>query len=354
MPTPLPVHPAPIRSQAAAQISGGESWTTKFTRFSRAQKAIAQSTDKGALRKVLQQVAGGDGRVAAAPTAPLLLSAAGLLVGGFALAALGTGVVAIAAWVGAAVTVLAAFVVRRQRQSFLRNFAAHCGQLDYGLKTVKVKGQQLWRDWKKDFRDLQRGDDGQTIDRVVRGQWRHDGDAGAGHEITCFRFVYQTTEESTSTDSDDHSTTTTTTTKHHRYGVIARTPQPLQIGCSEQRRPGLSAKWTTASIEFNRRFKLAASSEQVAAHFFKPSAVQALWAFAGSFEAVDIHAVDDRLYIGFDNDDLLQVNQGRDPGDSLQALEALLDKRCAMHQFNALLHLLRQTACKPGSPKEAT
>jgi hypothetical protein len=315
-----------------------------FKRFRQARKAVASAADKHALRAALQSMAGEAGRVAPAPVRAPIGVAAVMAIAAWLAARVDLENLSFALVAAVVVCVIVALRATSVRHSFIDELVARAGQLDYGLEPVEVKGSELWSQWRREFTDLNRGDEGQCIDRVTRGRWRPSDSTGDSLELTCFRFTYVTTSESTSTDSEGHSTTEKSSTTHHRYGVVARTPSALGVGFSEERKPAWPAKWTTSSIEFNRRFRIGALSEMAAARLFTPSTVQALSKFAASFRDLDLHATDDGLYVGFRNDDLLAVAGTKRRTDTIDVLEQMLAQRCAMPQLDALIEMLRAVA----------
>jgi hypothetical protein len=327
-----------------------------FKRFSKARKAVAAAQDKETLREILQGLAGDGGRVVAAPVQAPVALGAGLLAAATGVGCAGFAGVAIALGAGAVLSWLTALAATRTRSGFIDDLVGRAGQLDYGLHPVEVDGKRTWKDWQREFADLRQGDEGQHIDRVTRGTWRAPDASGGALELTCFRFTFVTTRETTSTDSDGHTTTEKESTTHHRHGAIAQMPRALGVGFSELRKPALPAKWTTSSIEFNRRFKTGAASEMAAARLLTPATVLAASTFAAGFRTLDVQPCERRLYLGFADDDLLSVAGERRRSDDVAGLSRRIGERCAMPKLDALIDFLRvlDAASAPaGTPAHA-
>ncbi|WP_242477929.1 hypothetical protein [Rubrivivax gelatinosus] len=231
---------------------------------------------------------------------------------------------------------VAAFAARRR---FIDTVLTQSAMLDRGLAAVDCDGPRLWRDWRAVFPDFERGDEGQTVDRLVEGEWTDE--SGLAHKIACYRFSWVEVRQSSSTDADGKQREDTQRTTQHRHGVVVSLAPPLTLAVSEVRKPKMPVPWSTASIEFGERWRVGAASEMQAARLLTPSVVQTFVETGRHFRALDLHFAGDQGCISFSDDDLLGRADARRRTDRLDELRWRVRSTATMPKLDALTTLLR-------------
>ncbi|MBK1690454.1 hypothetical protein [Rubrivivax gelatinosus] len=231
---------------------------------------------------------------------------------------------------------VAAFAARRR---FIDTVLGQAAMLDRGLSAVQRDGPALWREWRERFPDFERGDESQTIDRLVEGEWTDE--AGGTHRIACYRFRWVEVRHSTRTDADGKQHDETQRTTHDRHGVVVSLALPLVLAVSEVRKPNMPVPWSTASIEFGERWRVGAASEMQAARLLTPSVVQTFVETGRHFRALDLHFIGDSGCISFSDDDLLVRADARQRTDRLDELRWRVRSTATMPKLEALTTLLR-------------
>ncbi|MBZ8142352.1 hypothetical protein CLD22_20925 [Rubrivivax gelatinosus] len=231
---------------------------------------------------------------------------------------------------------VAAFAARRR---FIDTVLTQAAMLDRGLAAVGCDGPALWRDWRAVFPDFERGDEGQTIDRLVEGEWTDED--GRAHKIACYRFSWVEVRQSSTTDADGKQREDTQRTTHHRHGVVVSLAPPLTLAVSEVRKPRMPVPWSTASIEFGERWRVGAASEMQAARLLTPSVVQTFVETGRHFRALDLHFAGEQGCISFSDDDLLVRADARQRTDRLDELRWRVRSTATMPKLEALTTLLR-------------
>lgn len=234
---------------------------------------------------------------------------------------------------------VAAFAARRR---FIDTVLGQAAMLDRGLSAVQRDGRALWRDWRERFPDFERGDESQSIDRLVEGEWTDE--AGRPHTMACYRFSWVEVQHSSRTDADGKQHDETQRTTHYRHGVVVSLSPPLTLAVSEVRKPKMPVAWSTASIEFGERWRVGAASEMQAARLLTPSVVQTFVETGRHFRALDLHFAGEQGCISFSDDDLLARADARQRTDRLDDLRWRVRSTATMPKLEALTTLLR-TLC---------
>lgn len=334
------------RADAAPNLPPPRTMIRHLMRLRRATRIASALPSKELLLAELGRHAGPDGRVVRADPLPAIavtvlavLVAAWRHHAGEDGQALAAGLLALAA-VGLLLSAISA------RRRFIDAVLLQAAMLDRGLASVQCDGRAQWREWRERFPDFERGDESQTIDRLVEGEWTDE--AGAEHRIACYRFSWVDVDQRSSTDADGRQHDQTQRTTHHRHGVVVSLAPPLTLAVSEVRKPKMPVPWSTASIEFGERWRVGAASEMQAARVLTPSVVQAFVEAGRHFKAMDFHFIGEQGCISFSDDDLLARADAGQRTDRLDELRWRVRSTSRMPKLEALTTLLRVLADAAG------
>jgi len=172
-------------------------------------------------------------------------------------------------------------------------------------KPVKVSKSGKAQELGNKFREFNRGNHQREIEALYQGSYKgkvHQFDFQLYH----FHFVDKRTE--TYTDSAGNTKTRTSYRHYNRHGLLVRFPFARSVSLDGDRRIKFDGvPYSSASNEFNRRFKVQAQEEIQAARLLSPAVVEQLCNIGDSYlsPVIEINA-EGEMCIAFDNDDLLK------------------------------------------------
>lgn len=179
---------------------------------------------------------------------------------------------------------------------------------DYGLVPAKINGYELWESLEKEFLDFDRGDEDRRIEYLVDGSYEHEG----------IRFLYQhykfhyvdVRRERSYNESTKRWETNEVRTTRYRYGILFDFPYARGIMATSSGEIAYDTRWTSSSIRFNKIFKVATQSEQVAARFFKPAVVMEFEKMSEGLNDMCLQISEGgRLCLSFNDDDLIVASR---------------------------------------------
>jgi hypothetical protein len=143
--------------------------------------------------------------------------------------------------------------------------------LDNAWQTKEYHGKRLAAELGQQFSEFRRGNHLREISWLVKGHFQ-----GPEHqfEYHAYNFHYVDRRQVTTTDSKGRTRTRTVYDHHYRYGLYLPFEFVHDIAIYSSWFGSLfSASYKPASVEFNRKFKVKAQNELVAAKFLKPAVV---------------------------------------------------------------------------------
>lgn len=178
--------------------------------------------------------------------------------------------------------------------------------LDRGLEDKSFLIASLWPHWRYTFGEFAHGDEDRHLVACLSGRY-----LGDEHEFEYFYYTFEYTVVKDVTLYDparkrmNHNEMRTV---ERRYGIVCDFPYARGIavvgGGGEFAYP---ANWKTASLAFNKRFRVLAGSEQDAARFLTPAMLLALEKMAPVLSHMNLEINSQgRLCLSFSND-LLKI-----------------------------------------------
>jgi hypothetical protein len=143
--------------------------------------------------------------------------------------------------------------------------------LDNNWQSESYNGKRLAAELGQQFSEFRRGNHLREISWLVKGHFQ-----GAEHyfDYHAYTFHYVDRRQVVTTDSKGKIRTRTVYDHHYRYGLYLPFDFVRNIAIYSSWFGGLfSGSYKPASVEFNRKFKVKAENELVAAKFLKPSIV---------------------------------------------------------------------------------
>ncbi|SDJ67830.1 Protein of unknown function [Ferrimonas sediminum] len=212
-----------------------------------------------------------------------------------------------------------------------------------GLTPVTIDKEAKAKELERQFREFDRGNYRREIMEMYQGH--HQGDIHS-FDFQVYKFHYVDKRTETYTDSEGKTKTRTTYDHYYRHGLLLQFPYAKSIAIDGDRRISYRGeKYTTASNEFNRHFRVRAKQEMTAARLLTPAVVELLSEFGRNHKRPIIE-VNGSGYtcIAFDDRDLLTLKRqfGLDKPDAFAeeiAAHAELKKLTAIKTL--VHHLMR-------------
>ncbi|GAA3919577.1 DUF3137 domain-containing protein [Litoribacillus peritrichatus] len=183
--------------------------------------------------------------------------------------------------------------------------------LNNDFKTVSFNPDEKIKDLLAKFKEFHRGNDAKEIQHLYKREYQ-----GAVHtfafEMYRFHYVRKTTESYT--DSNGNRRTRTRRVSYYRHGILMNFPfaKSLCIN-SDSEISHKGEKYTTASNQFNRRFKVRTKDELQTARFLTPAVIELLTQMDQLLKNLNIEITgQNELCLSFDDDNLLKAKQVND------------------------------------------
>lgn len=144
-------------------------------------------------------------------------------------------------------------------------------------------GREMYENLRIRFHDFERGDEDQHISKLIEGECALQ-DIRFTYQY--YEFHYVEVEKHYTTDDDGKTTESESRSTRYRYGLLLSFPYAKNIILGSENR--YKEKWTTASPEFNRYWKVSASDKMHIAKFLKPTMVLSLIELSKAFSDVII------------------------------------------------------------------
>lgn len=204
-----------------------------------------------------------------------------------------------------------------------------------GLTPVTVDPKEKAKVLLEQFNEFERGNHTRTIDAFYQGHYQ-----GPQHsfDFELFHFHYVVKTRSTYTDNNGKTQTRTTYDHFHRHGLLFNFPYAKSVTLDGDGLPAHKGqKYTSASNEFNRIYRVRTQDQMQAARLLKPATVERLTNLAREYRrpVVEINHHGNAC-VAIDDQDLLELKRQH----GLDAPEAFIAEVGQHAKLNKLDNLL--------------